>query len=163
MVWSEVVRLLEDPSLITAELDRRLAAARAAEPTRRRQESLERELVRVTKSVERLVTAYQEGLLSLEELRDRLPDVRRREQGVRAELQSLTDQAADQTATLRLAETLSAFLTRLRSTAQTLDIIERQRGELQAVHICQGRRKGLRIKAPDASPDLFAAIPGNGG
>ena len=38
-----------------------------------------------------------------------------------------------------------------------------KRGELQAVHICQGRRKGLRIKAPDASPDLFAAIPGNGG
>ena len=127
VVWSEVVRLLEDPSLITAELDRRLAAARAAEPTRRRQESLERELVRVTKSVERLVTAYQEGLLSLEELRDRLPDVRRREQGVRAELQSLTDQAADRTATLRLAETLSAFLKRLRSAAQTLDIIERQR------------------------------------
>ena len=46
---------------------------------------------------------------------------------MRAELQSLTDQAADQTATLRLAETLSAFLTRLRSAAQTLDIIERQR------------------------------------
>lgn len=38
-----------------------------------------------------------------------------------------------------------------------------KRGELQAVHIRQGRRKGLRIKVPDAPPDLFAARPGIGG
>lgn len=36
-------------------------------------------------------------------------------------------------------------------------------GELQAVHIRQGRRKGLRIKIPSASADLFADLPGNGG
>lgn len=38
-----------------------------------------------------------------------------------------------------------------------------KRGELQAVHIRQGRRKGLRIKVPDAAADLFASSPGNGG
>src|SRR5262249_25670804 len=36
-------------------------------------------------------------------------------------------QAQDRAAYLRLAETLSAFLSRLRSTAKTLDITERQR------------------------------------
>jgi site-specific DNA recombinase len=127
VVWTEVVRLLEDPTLIGAELNRRLAAARAAEPTRRRQEALERELIRVTKAMDRLVTAYQEDLVSLEELRRRVPDLRRREQGVKAELRSIADQTAERTATLRLAETLSAFLTRLRTHAQTLDIHERQR------------------------------------
>jgi site-specific DNA recombinase len=45
----------------------------------------------------------------------------------RAELQSIADQTTDRTAYLRLAETLSAFLARLRSSAETLDIIERQR------------------------------------
>ena len=30
-----------------------------------------------------------------------------------------------------------------------------KRGELQAVHVKQGRRKGLRIKLPDAMPGLF--------
>jgi site-specific DNA recombinase len=127
IVWTEVVRLLEDPTLIAAELDRRLAKARAAEPTRRRQEALERELVRVSKAMERLVTAYQEDLLSLDELRVRLPDLRRREQGAKAQLRSIADQTAEQTATLRLAESLTAFLTRLRTGAQTLDIQERQR------------------------------------
>jgi site-specific DNA recombinase len=127
VVWSEVVRLLEDPSLITAELNRRLAAAHAAEPSRRRQETLERELVRLNKAMDRLVTAYQEELLSLEELRGRLPDLRRRAQETTAELRALADQTAERAATLRLAESLSAFLARLRSGAQTLDIQERQR------------------------------------
>lgn len=30
-----------------------------------------------------------------------------------------------------------------------------KKGELEAVHICQGRRKGLRIKVTDGLPDLF--------
>jgi site-specific DNA recombinase len=127
VVWTEVVRLLEDPSLIAAELDRRLAASREAEPTRRRQQWLERELTRIGKSMERLVTAYQEDLLSLDDLRRRMPELRQREQGLRTELQAIVDQIADRAAMLRLAETLSTFLTRLRANARTLDIDERQR------------------------------------
>ena len=38
-----------------------------------------------------------------------------------------------------------------------------KRGELQAIHIRQGRRKGLRIKVPDTPPDLFTVPPGIGG
>ena len=127
IVWQEVIRLIEDPALIDAELDRRLDAARAAEPTKRRREALERDLTRISKSIERLVTAYQEELLSLDELRRRMPELRAREQGMRAELQAILDQAADRMAFLRLAETLTAFLQRLRASAQTLDVGERQR------------------------------------
>ena len=38
-----------------------------------------------------------------------------------------------------------------------------KRGELKAVHIRLGRRKGLRIKAPDAPTDLFAVATMNRG
>ena len=38
-----------------------------------------------------------------------------------------------------------------------------KRGELEAVHIRQGRRKGLQIKVPDRTDDLFAVSPGIGG
>src|SRR6202040_889632 len=58
----------------------------------------------------RLLTAYQEDLLSLDELRHRMPELRRREYATRAELQSIADQTIDRTAYLRLAETLTAFL-----------------------------------------------------
>ena len=56
-----------------------------------------------------------------------MPELRRREYATRAELQSMADQTTDRTAYLRLAETLTAFLARLRASAETLDIIERQR------------------------------------
>src|SRR5207237_10647090 len=57
-VWSEIIRLLEDPELVQAEIDRRRAAARNADPLRKRQEELRREQVRIEKNSERLVTAY---------------------------------------------------------------------------------------------------------
>jgi len=76
IIWAEVVRLLEDPTLIQQELDRRLAAARSSDPTKHREQSLQNQLTRVGKSLERLLTAYQEGLLSLEQLRERIPALR---------------------------------------------------------------------------------------
>jgi site-specific DNA recombinase len=76
--------------------------------------------------MERLLTAYQEELLSLDELRRRMPELRQRESTLQAEIQALSAQVADQAAYLRLAQTLSAFLTRLRANADTLDIVERQ-------------------------------------
>src|SRR3982750_1143360 len=127
IVWAEVIRLLEDPTLIQQELDRRLVAARASEPTRKREQSLQRELTHVGKGVERLLNAYQEGLLSIEQLRERMPVLRQRQQALSAELQAIADQTNDRAAFLRLPETLSAFLVRLRSAAETLSIIERQK------------------------------------
>ena len=127
IVWAEVIRLLEDPTLIQQELDRRLAAARASDPTKKREQSLQRELIQVGKGIERLLTAYQEGLLSIEQLRQRMPALRNREQMLRSELQAIADQINDRAAFLRLAESLTAFLARLRSAAETLSVAERQR------------------------------------
>src|SRR6202050_3361738 len=56
-----------------------------------------------------------------------MPMLRQRQQALRAELQAITDQANDRAAFLRLAETLTAFLTRLRSAAESLSVMERQK------------------------------------
>src|SRR6267378_515562 len=127
IVWTEVIRLLEEPALIHQELDRRLAAARTSDPTAKREQSLQRELTHVGKGTERLLTAYQEGLLSLEQLRERMPALRHRQQTLSAELQAIADRTNDRARFLRLAETLTAFLARLRSAAETLSVIERQK------------------------------------
>jgi site-specific DNA recombinase len=127
LVWTEILRLLEDPTLIQDELDRRLEAARDSSPTQRRLETLSRDLIRVRKSMERLLTAYQEELLTLDELRVRMPPLRQREQAMQAELQAINHQTSDRAAYLQLAETLTAFLERLRANADTLDIGQRQR------------------------------------
>ena len=52
--------------------------------------------------------------------------LRQRQQALRAELQAIADRANDRATFLRLAETLTAFLMRLRSAAETLSVIERQ-------------------------------------
>src|SRR5438105_14110288 len=127
IVWAEVIRLLEEPALIQQELDRRLIAARTSDPTTKREQSLQRELTHVGKGMERLLNAYQEELLSIEQLRERMPVLRQRQKTLRAELQAIADQTNDRAAFLRLAETLTAFLARLRSAAETLRVIERQR------------------------------------
>ena len=127
LVWDEILRLLEDPTIIQNELNRRLEAASESSPTKRRLETLNRELIRVRKSIERLLTVYQEELLPLDELRVRMPPLRQREQAMQAELQAINNQTAERAAYLRLAETLTAFLERMRLNAQTLDVEQRQR------------------------------------
>ena len=86
LVWAEVRRLLEDPALVRAEIDRRLTALRTEHPAARRRETLERDLTRAEQATARLIEAYQEQLISLDELRDRMPALRTRQTTLQAEL-----------------------------------------------------------------------------
>lgn len=125
-VWSEIIRLLDDPCLIQSEIDRRREAAQKADPKRKREEELRREQARVEKSSERLVTAYQEGLLTLPQLRQRMPALHKQTQAVESELQSLQMAAVDEAKYLQLAESLAGFRSKLQVRAEALDIAVRQ-------------------------------------
>ena len=59
--------------------------------------------------MERLMTAYQEDLMSLDDLRRRMPELRKREQAISAELNAIESQLADRAGYLRLAETVTSF------------------------------------------------------
>jgi len=126
-VWREIIRLLEEPALVQAEIDRRLAEAQAADPLRQREQSMRQQQARLHNGIERLLTAYQEELLSLEQLRQRMPALRKQKLAVDAELQSLALAAADQSRYLRLAETLAEFCTKLHARADALDVTEKQK------------------------------------
>jgi len=127
VVWCEVVKLLERPQLIQEELERRLVASHNSDPAKQREDISQRELERIQRSMERLMTAYQEDLLSLDDLRRRMPELRKREQAIRAELNAIENQLVERAGYLRLAETVTSFLVRLRETAKTLDVAARQR------------------------------------
>jgi site-specific DNA recombinase len=158
VVWTEVVRLMEEPRIIQGELTRRLEAARNADPLKQRQEQLRRDHSRLAKGMDRLLTAYQEGLLSLEQLRCRMPELRKQDQSVQAELQSLETAAGDQTQYLRLVETLADFHTRLRKRADTMDVPEKQKIlRLLVKEVLVGRetitiRHSIRIPVPGPDP-----------
>jgi site-specific DNA recombinase len=127
VVWEHVTRLLADPALIRGELDRRLAELQAANPATATKARLEREQARTATATARLLEAYQEQLLSLDELRARMPTLRAKQHTLHAQLDALEAQLVDQQTTLTLAESLEGFLGRLRDTATTASVPERQR------------------------------------
>src|SRR5207253_8721662 len=126
-VWQEIIRVLEEPELIQAEIQRRLEAAQKSDPVRKREQSLRRELTRLEASTERLLTAYHENLLTLAELRRRMPELRKQQQAIQSELTSMELAASDQSRYLRLTHTLTEFRQRLHAKSETMEVSERQK------------------------------------
>jgi site-specific DNA recombinase len=127
LVWAEVRRLLENPEPVRAEIDRRLAALRTEHPAARRRETLERDLTRTEGAIACLIEAYQEQLISLDELRARTPALRKRQTALRAQLDALDAELHDAETYLQLADTLDGFLGRLTDQLDQLDIAAQQR------------------------------------
>jgi site-specific DNA recombinase len=63
LVWEEVIRLLANPALVRAEIDRRLAELRASHPVDVKRDVATKELTRLRASITRLIEAYQEQLV----------------------------------------------------------------------------------------------------
>ncbi len=125
-VWAQVLALLENPELIKAEIDRRLQALRAEHPAARRRDGLQRDVTRAQNALRRLIDGYQEQLITLEELRARMPELRRREATLRVELDALDGELHNAETYLKLTETLDAFRARLSANANALTIEQRQ-------------------------------------
>jgi site-specific DNA recombinase len=127
LIWREVLRLLQDPTLIQSEIERRLQEAKKADPLRQREQYLDREQSRLQNKIGRLVTAYQEELITLEQLRERMPELRKQQQAVHFELQSLHMAAQDRSRYLRVVDSLAGFRTRMQDNAECLDLIGRRK------------------------------------
>jgi site-specific DNA recombinase len=127
LVWREVMKLLADPALIRHEMERRIWELQESNPSKVRKEALAKAITRVQNGADRLLDAYQEGLLSLEQLRRRMPELKKRESALRAELQTVEASVVDRERCLRLVGNLKGFLSSLHRSAQTLDVKDRQR------------------------------------
>ena len=66
-----------------------------------------------------MIGAFSEQLITIDELRNRMPDLRAREANLRGQLTALDAQAADRDACLKLADNLESFLAQLRGNAAT--------------------------------------------
>ena len=126
LVWTRVLGLLDDPTLIQAEIDRRLQTLRAAHPATTRRDALQRDLTRAQNALRRLLDGYQEQLVTLDELRARTPELRKREATLQAQLDALDAELHDAETYLKLTETLDGFRARLSTSAENLTIEQRQ-------------------------------------
>jgi site-specific DNA recombinase len=118
---------LENPDVIRAEIDRRVQQAQQSNPVQARKESLVKEQIRIRNGMDRLLDAYQEGLLPLTDLRQRIPDLKKRESVLNTEIKSLEMDYIDQQQRLQLTENLEEVTKRLRQSANSLNIMDRQK------------------------------------
>ena len=127
VVWDHITSLLTDPTLIHTEINNRLAQHRSGDPTTVQRKRIDAGLAKTGQAITRLINAFQEELISLDELRSRMPDLRSREASLRHQLDALDSQLADREVYLRLADNLEDFLTGLHDKAATATVAERQR------------------------------------
>ncbi len=155
-VWDEVFALLESPERIRAELRRRIDTARDTAPARRRVADLQGERSRCQAQSRRLLDAYQESLVSLDELRVRNEPLQTRLRGIEAELKSLQSAELERASGLTLALHVSQFLERMREGEQTMVVADRQRLLCLLVREVQ---VGARTASPFATPSRWTGGP----
>lgn len=127
LVWDHITGLLADPQLIRTEIDQRLEHARTSNPATREQDRLQLALAKADTAITRMIEAYQEQLITIDELRTRMPGMRARQANLRSQFDALQAQLADRDAYLKLADDLEGFLAQLHRNAATADVAERQR------------------------------------
>jgi site-specific DNA recombinase len=127
IVWNQILKLLESPNLIKKEINRRIYRSKNSGTTKNKINTLNTELSRMQKSISKLLDAYQENLLELQELRERIPILRKKEKLIGSEIQSLKNAELDKEKYLSLLETMENFLSRLRESSDTLKIEEKKK------------------------------------
>ena len=127
VVWDHIAGLLADPALIRAEITKRLERARTSDPVTSQRKRLEAALAKATASISAMIEALAEQLITIDELRARMPHLRAREANLRGQIDALDAQAADRQAYLKLADDIEGFLTQLHTNAATATVEERQR------------------------------------
>ena len=126
-MWDHITALLADPALIRAEISKRLEQARTADPATRQRKQLVLALAKAGTGITAMIEAYAEQLITIDELRAKMPHLRTREANLRSQIDALDAQAADRDAYLKLADDLEGFLAQLRSNAATATVEDRQR------------------------------------
>jgi len=127
VVWDHITAMLTDPQLIRAEIDKRLESARTSDPAAKERTRLATALAKASTSITRMIEAFGEQLITIDELRARMPELRARETNLRNQIDALDSQLADRDAYLKLATDLEEFLAQLHNNAEVATVAERQR------------------------------------
>jgi site-specific DNA recombinase len=127
LIWQQVLRLLNEPELVRAEIERRIQENLSSDPVQQRKLRLERESKRIASQLDKLLDAYQEDLIGLTDLRTRVPELRRKQTALEKELQGVALQALEKSRLSQLNASIENFLASLRQSANKLEVAARQK------------------------------------
>jgi site-specific DNA recombinase len=127
LVWEQIWQLLNEPELIQREIERRVQELQQSSPVEQRRENLSSELARVEHQTDKLIDAYQEGLMELGELRQRVPELKKRQLALKKELEGLNIQALEHNRLVDMNPCIESFLRQIKVGAQNLAIEQKQK------------------------------------
>src|SRR6201994_3992802 len=118
-VGREVERVLEDPSWIAAEYERRLVQARA--PASGDLAGLEGQIAKLRRSLDRLIDGYAEGLIDKAEFEPRAAGLRQRLQGWEEQAVRMQNEATQRAALSLIVGRLEDFARQVRQRMAAVD------------------------------------------
>ena len=110
-------------------------------------------MAKAAAAITAMIEAFSEQLITIDELRARMPDLRARETNLRGQIAALDTQLADRDAYLKLADDLEGFLAQLRGNATT--------ATTRNASACCGCSSKTSSSDPRRSPSATASPPGN--
>jgi site-specific DNA recombinase len=126
MVWQQIVHLLEDPMLIQREVEKRVEETRKASPVLKQKEAIVRQRNKLSQSMDKLLDAYQEGLITIAQLRIRMPELQKRVNTTEKELENLKNHELALDQRLQYLDAQS-FTNQLGANVNKLDIKDKKK------------------------------------
>ena len=126
VVWDQIVSLLEDPGLIQREIEKRIEETRKASPVVHQKATIEKQRTKLIQSMDKLLDAYQEGLISISQLRKRMPELQKRVNTTDKELETLKTHELALDQRLQLLD-VQSFTKQLDRNMHDLDIKEKKK------------------------------------
>lgn len=87
--YGKIIALLEDPILIQREIEQRVKETKKASPLVNQKAVIEKQKAKLSQSMDKLLDAYQEGLIPISQLRKRMPELQKRANTTEKELENI--------------------------------------------------------------------------
>ena len=127
LVWDHLIALLQDPSLVRKEIDRRRNAYKDGTPAKKRKTTLETDIKRRQRQMDKLLDAYQEELIPLAALRQRMPALKKRLEAAKKEQADISSMIIEEHRLIDMSATVEEFLSCLESNVHDMDVLQRQK------------------------------------
>jgi len=126
IVWQQVVSLLEDPTLIQKEVEKRVEQTRNASPVVKQKAAIEKQRTKLCQATDKLLDAYQEGLITIAQLRKRMPELQKRVNATDKELEDLKTHELALDQRLGLLD-VQSFTNQLKHNVDSLGVQEKKK------------------------------------
>ena len=126
IVWQKVLELLQDPAMIQKEIDKRIQEAKKLDPLINQKTVLLKQQSKLSKAMDKLLDAYQEDLIPIDQLRKRMPELQKRTTTAEKELANLKAHELVLDNRLQLLD-VASFTEQLHQNINQLDIQDKRK------------------------------------